>query len=311
MDSIEKILKQNRFTLSAEIIPPRNGTESDITFSQIEILKNSNVNFISVTKGAGGSLRGGTLPIAHTIQSRYGITSLAHFTCRDYTIEEIENNLIDHHYLNVHNILALRGDPPDGKEDFFKPSPNKHSYAYQLVEQIENLNKGLYLVRQGYDDVNSNEKSKLQFKQGKPLNFCIGVAAYPEFEPENLRYQYFKLKVQAGAKFAITQMLFSPEPYLKFVDKCLNQNINIPILPGLRIVTDYNTALRMIKKFDSKIPQSFLEKLQNAKSKEDAKKIGLEHTYSICEKLKAQKICGLHIFVMNDAQTAATLLKML
>src|SRR5579862_2128038 len=112
--SIVDLLKTKK-TLSAEIIPPRNGAETEVILGQIAELKKVPVDFISVTKGAGGSLRGGTLPIAQMIKTRFDICSLAHFTCRDYTIEEIENNLMDHHYFGVHNILALRGDPPDGQ----------------------------------------------------------------------------------------------------------------------------------------------------------------------------------------------------
>ena len=134
---ITEILASKSRTISAEIIPPRNGTETEKTFQQIETLKAANVDFISVTKGAGGSLRGGTLPIAHMIQSQYQIPSLAHFTCRDHGIDEIENLLMDHHYFGIRNILALRGDPPDGQPDYFKPAHNKHTFAYELVKQIK------------------------------------------------------------------------------------------------------------------------------------------------------------------------------
>src|SRR5262249_13381472 len=151
---------------------PRNGSQTDTILRQIETLKAVPVDFISVTKGAGGSLRGGTLPIAQMIKSRFEICSLAHFTCRDYTIEEIENTLMDHHYFGVCNILALRGDPPDGQPDHFKPAPNRHSYAWQLVDQIRKLNTGEYVVRPGFDTPATNRK-------GTPTNFCIGVAAHP------------------------------------------------------------------------------------------------------------------------------------
>ncbi|MBI3543614.1 MAG: methylenetetrahydrofolate reductase [Deltaproteobacteria bacterium] len=309
--SIVELLKAKALTRSAEIIPPRNGSETDVILRQIERLKQVPVDFISVTKGAGGSLRGGTLPIAQLIKSRFDITALAHFTCRDYTIEEIENTLMDHHYFGVHNILALRGDPPEGKPDHFKPAPNRHSYAYQLVDQIRHLNGGEYIVREGFDKpAASGEASNPNLRKGSPTSFCIGVAAHPEQEPHDEAVEYFARKVENGAQFAITQMLFSAEPYARFLESCAKRGIHAPVLPGLRIVTQLATAERMTKKkeFGIKIPQAFMDKLASATSKEDGKKIGFEYTLKLCEQLVAAGAPGIHVFVMNDENSAAELL---
>ena len=223
--AITEILKSKPRTFSAEVIPPRNGAETSAILKQIETMKLHGVDFISVTKGAGGSLRGGTLPIAQMIKGSYGLCSLAHFTCRDYTIEEVENALMDHHYFGIRNILALRGDPPDGKVDHFQPAPNRHMYAYQLVSQIRNLNEGRYLFREGFD----SKKDSDGIRKGLATQFCIGVAAYPEEENGAL---YFKHKVEAGAQFGITQMIFDADAMANFRDRLISLSADIPILPG-------------------------------------------------------------------------------
>src|SRR4051812_6893204 len=136
------VLRHGSFTLSAEVIPPRNGMEQTQALAQIRTLVVAGAQFLAVTKGAGGSLRGGSLPIAHAIKEQFKLPCIAHFTCRDLTPSEVENQLIDHHYFGIRNILALRGDPPDGQPDW-KPRDGGYSYAHQLIAQIRNLNQGI------------------------------------------------------------------------------------------------------------------------------------------------------------------------
>src|SRR3954465_5654225 len=133
-----KVLSSQNFTLSGEVIPPRNGSNQEKILGQIESLITSGAQFLAVTKGAGGSLRGGSLPIAQLIKERYGVPCIAHFTCRDLTPPEVENQLMDHHYFGIRNILALRGDPPDGQPDW-KPREGGYSYAHELIQQIRRL----------------------------------------------------------------------------------------------------------------------------------------------------------------------------
>ena len=113
--TLTEVLARGRFTLSAEVIPPRNGAEQATVLATIARLIDSGAHFLAVTKGAGGSLRGGSLPIAQAIKDQFGVPCIAHFTCRDLLPEEVENQLIDHHYFGIRNLLALRGDPPDGQ----------------------------------------------------------------------------------------------------------------------------------------------------------------------------------------------------
>lgn len=301
---ISELFSQGRTTVSAEIIPPRNGAEASAVLEQISLLQKVPVDFISVTKGAGGSLRGGTLPIAQTIKTQFGICSLAHFTCRDYTIEEIENNLMDHHYFGVQNILALRGDPPDGKPDTFAPAPNRHTYAWQLVDQISAMNRGEYIVREGFDEKTSSGRRQAAEK----TRFCIGVAAHPEHQPLKDGVDFLKLKVEKGAEFAITQMIFSAEIYSRFLEACSAREVRIPVIPGLRILPSAASAERMAKKFGVHVPTKTIERLSRFTDKDSMKKAGLECAVELAEDLVAAGAPGIHAFVMSDAKLASELL---
>jgi len=132
-------------------------------------------DFISITKGAGGSLRGGTVPIAHLIKQKIGIETMAHLTCIDTPVEELENNLMDHRYLGIDNILALRGDPPrDAVENYGKREEfTYHKYAKDLVKQISNMNQGFYLKRK--QDKKASEAGKI-YREAEKTDFCIAVA---------------------------------------------------------------------------------------------------------------------------------------
>jgi methylenetetrahydrofolate reductase (NADPH) len=136
-------------SFSVELIPPRNGALLSGILKKVDSLLDVKPDFISITRGAGGSLRGGTVPIAYLIKQHTGIETVAHLTCIDTSIEEIENSLIDHWYLGLENILALRGDPPADAPPEYKEfrGLHYHRYARDLVRQIKNLNRGRYLVR--------------------------------------------------------------------------------------------------------------------------------------------------------------------
>ena len=187
---ITEIVKKQSFTLSAEVIPPRNGGGPGPILDQINRLTSNGAQFLAVTKGAGGSLRGGSLPIAQLIKDRFQRPCIAHFTCRDLVPEEVENQLIDHHLFGIRNILALRGDPPLNA-DGWKAREESYPYAYMLIEQIRNLNEGIYLERDGFK-VEAREKT----------DFCIGAAAYPDSPDSKERIDYFKMKIDAGATYA-------------------------------------------------------------------------------------------------------------
>lgn len=296
---MSEVLSQGRFTLSAEVIPPRNGAEQGKVLEQIQTLIQAGAQFLAVTKGAGGSLRGGSLPIAQVIKEQFGVTCIAHFTCRDLTPPEVENQLMDHHYFGIRNILALRGDPPTGQPEW-KARDGGYSYAYQLIEQIRNLNEGKYLARPGGPATESQDRT----------DFCIGAAAYPEHPDEEERIRFFKLKVEAGAEFGITNMLYDPDLYARFLDLCAAQGVRIPVLPGTRLLRFRKQAERMITKFGVPVPKEILEALPESEGP-DSTRISLELFDRLVERLKSLGAPGIHVYVISDTQGASEALRRL
>ncbi len=295
------VLKENRFTLSAEIIPPRNGAEQRGILEQIQALIGAGAQFLAVTKGAGGSLRGGSLPIAQAIKENFGVPCIAHFTCRDITPADVENQLMDHHYFGIRNILALRGDPPDGQPNW-TPAPGGYHYAYQLIEQIKKLNDGEFLTRAGTGPNASGSKER--------TDFCIGCAVYPEAEKLDEQIGYYKLKADAGAQYAITDMLYDVDQYSRFVEKSAKLGISLPVLPGTRVLKSKIQALKMMQKFKVKVPAYVLDKLPEVETA-DSFMIGVELALDFADRLKSAGAPGLHFFVIGNTIGAATSLKTL
>jgi len=287
------VLDKAKYTLSAEVIPPRNGAEQQKIFEQIKSLVDSGSQFIAVTKGAGGSLRGGSLPIAQAVKDSFKVPCVAHFTCRDLTIQEVENSLIDHHYFGIRNILALRGDPPFGQKDW-TAKEGSYSYAYQLIEQIKKLNQGKYLPRQGGPEVEQMEKT----------DFCIGCAVYPEHPDPKERIEFLKKKVDAGAEYAITQMVFDADIYGRFLDLCEKEGINIPILPGTRLLKSKKTAAKMTEFFSVSVPKEMIDTLPE-KATPETFDYCVEEFLKFNEKLKKLGAPGVHLFVLTDTRGAS------
>ena len=284
------------FTLSAEIIPPRNGASQSELLGQIGQLVDAGAQFLAVTKGAGGSLRGGSLPIAQLIKERFNTPCIAHFTCRDLSPAEIENQLMDHGYFGIRNILALRGDPPRGLPESAPSAAKADSYpfAYQLIEQIMALNRGEYLERPGF-----------RTQPCEPTDFVVGAAVYPDHPDARERLEFFRRKVEAGAEYAITQMLFDPEAFARFQDACDGAGLKrIPILPGTRILKSKRQAQRMAERFEVSISDEYLSALPDVEGPETIPQ-ALDAFYAFIDRLRALGAPGLHLFVLSDIELGA------
>ncbi len=284
------VLKEKKFTLSAEMIPPRNGAQMAKTLDRLQKVVASGVDFLSVTKGAGGSLRGGSLPIAQTIKDHFSKPCIAHFTCRDLTPQDVENQLVDHHYFGVRNILALRGDPPMGETNWIAPEGG-YDYAYQLIEQIKKLNEGHYLERKGF-----------KVEDREATDFCIGAAIYPEHENKTQRLDFAKIKFEKGAEYGITQMLFDPEPYAELTDQLADAQIKAPILPGLRILRSKKQGEIMKTRFGCSVPDWYLNQLPDDHEKGVVNPEVIGPFVELVEKLQKLGAPGVHIFVLTDVE---------
>lgn len=292
------VLREGRFTLSAEVTPPRNGAQQGEVLSQVGRLIEAGAGFLAVTRGAGGSLRGGSLPIAQAIKEGHGVPAVAHFTCRDLLPEEVENSLVDHHYFGIRNLLALRGDPPDGASGW-APRPGGYDFAYQLIEQIRGLNEGRYLERPGGPPGGQ-----------APTDFCIGAAVYPEHPDPVAGVEHFARKVGAGAEFAITQMLFDADAYGRLLDRCGARGLDVPVLPGTRLLRSRLQATRTAQKFGVAVPASVRRALPAALPSADdpgATDAAVEAFLRLVERLRSLGAPGVHVFVTHTPSACAAL----
>lgn len=292
------VLRAGRFTLSAEVTPPRNGAGQAEVLAQVERLIDAGAEFLAVTRGAGGSLRGGSLPIAQAIKEGFAVPAVAHFTCRDLLPEDVENSLVDHHYFGIRNLLALRGDPPDGQPEW-AARPGGYRFAYQLIEQIRDLNSGRYLERPG----------------GPPAgraatDFCIGAAAHPEHPEPQAAVDHLARKVAAGARFAITQMVFDPDHYARFRDRCAASGLDVPILPGTRLLRSRVQADRTALKFGVDVPAALRRALPPALAGPDdapATARAVDRFAELVARLRRLGAPGVHVFVTHAPSAAAAL----
>ncbi len=295
------ILKEKDFTISTEIIPPRNGAPQEEILKQIHNLTAAGTQFMSVTKGAGGSLRGGSLPIAQLVKEHFHLPVIAHFTCRDLTPEEVENQLMDHHYFGIRNILALRGDPPAGDVNWV-PNPKSYPYAFQLIEQIRLLNQGQFLERKGFGQTPKAN-----------TDFCIGAAAYPDEPQKEIRIDNFIKKIQAGAEYGITQMIYQVDSYSRFLeDIAAGAKQSVPVLPGLRLLRSRTQAERMKSRFQIPISNALIQKLPEIPEKTALTPMQedqvLEVFMDLIADFKKAGAPGIHIFVLVDTDLSCSLL---
>lgn len=312
---ITEHLKSAKDTLfSIEILPPLKGKSIQSIFDGIDPLMEFKPAFVDVTyhreeyiykKRDGGYLekvsirkRPGTVGICAAIMNKYDVEAVPHIICGGFTREETENALIDLQFLGVDNVLALRGDSIK-TESQFVPEPGGHDYAIDLVKQIKGMNNGLYL-----DD---------EMKDASPTNFCMGIAGYPEkhFEAPNLYsdMKWLKAKVDAGADYIVTQMFFDNKKYFEFVDLCRKNDINVPIIPGLKILSSRSQLIALPKIFHIDLPQDLFVELEKCKDDKAVKEIGIKWCIEQSKELKKAKVPCLHYYTMGTSDSTKRVAK--
>ncbi|OKS88875.1 methylenetetrahydrofolate reductase [NAD(P)H] [Mucilaginibacter polytrichastri] len=292
---------------SFELLPPIKGSNLQGIFNAIDPLMEFNPPFIDVTSSredhlykehASGLLekvtfrkRPGTVAVCAAIMNKYKVDAVPHLICGGFTKEETEYALIDLQFLGIDNVLVLRGDARKGDAGFV-PTPGGHCYATELLEQVTNMNNGIYL----------HEYQDTSFK----TDFCIGVAAYPEkhFEAPNLKtdFKYLKQKVAGGAEFIVTQMFFDNSKYKEFVTQCRENGINIPIIPGLKPLTTAKQLINLPKIFHIDIPEDLSDAVQACKTDKDVKEVGIEWMINQCKELVEFGAPVLHFYTMGNAE---------
>jgi methylenetetrahydrofolate reductase (NADPH) len=292
--------------VSFEVLPPLKGGRMQDIFAALDPLMEFKPPFIDVTyhreefiykKRKSGYYektairkRPGTVGICASIMHRYGVDAVPHLICGGFTTEDTENALIDLNFLNVDNVLALRGDARkfEGK---FIPEEGGHEFALDLVRQVTDMNAGKYL--------DSN------IDNGAATNFCIGIAGYPEkhFESPNLELdlEYTKAKIDAGANYIVTQMFFNNQKYFEYVDACRAIGINVPIVPGLKPLTKKYQLNSIPRLFHIDMPDDLVKAVNAAPTPEARQEVGVEWCIAQSKELKAAGVPCLHYYTMGDS----------
>jgi len=276
-------LQKKKPIISFEIFPPKNdedGSKLEKLLNHLGILKNYNPAFISLTYGAGGTTQNSSLNIIKRIQKELELTVMPHFTCVNNSKEQVKHYLDEIQTIGIKNILALRGDIPEGVE---QENFDFH-YANELV-----------------DFINSQ------------TNLSIGVAGYPEGHVEccdlTIDLKNLKRKVDSGADAIFTQLFFDNDKFFKFVDLVKELKIDVPIIPGILPIRSYSQLERMLTMARVTVPKRLMDKLEKYKDNpDDIKKIGVEFSSYQCQELIKNGVTGLHFYTLNTSSSVSQIL---
>lgn len=315
MKVTEHIARAKGETLfSFEIVPPQKGQNIQDLYNNIDPLMEFNPPFIDVTtsreehvflKKENGLLeekitrmRPGTVGICASIKHKYNVDAIPHVLCGGFTKEETEYVLVDCHYLGLDNVMALRGDAKKN-ELYFKATPGGHQYATQLVEQIVNLKKGVYL----HEIIDSVYNA----------DFCIGVAGYPEKHLEapslDADLRRLKEKVDAGADYVVTQMFFDNSKYFEFVKKAREIGITAPIIPGIKPVAIHRHLQVLPQVFRLDLPEILIKEVEKCKNNKEVRQVGIEWAIQQSKELKAAGVPVVHFYSMGKSDNIKAIAK--
>ncbi|MCX6273353.1 MAG: methylenetetrahydrofolate reductase [Bacteroidetes bacterium] len=306
MKVIDCINKSDKTFFTFEILPPLKGENIESIHAIIDPLMEFDPKFIDVTyhreeivykPRPGGLLektivrkRPGTVGISASIKYKYGVDVVPHIICGGFSREETEDALIDLHFLGITNLLVIRGDNLKS-ENFFTPDPAGHAHAIDLVRQIMDMNKGKYLDE--------------ELEHTDPTRFSVGVAGYPEkhFEAPNLKtdLEYLRQKVNAGADYIVTQMFFDNRKYYEFVGQCRENDINVPIIPGLKPISVKSQITALPRTFSIDIPDELVQEVMKCKDNSQAREAGTEWCIQQSKELINFGVPILHYFTMGKS----------
>ena len=301
IDHIKNSKGKTQFTF--EILPPVKGHHINSIFDNVDPLMEFNPPFIDVTyhreeyifnEKENGLLekkvvrkRPGTVGICAALQNKYNVDAVPHILCGGFSREVTENFLIDLDFLGIDNVVALRGDAIKS-ETYFTPDKDGHKYASELVNQITNLNNGIYL-----EELEVASKTK----------FCIGVAGYPEkhMEAPSMKsdLHFLKEKIKLGADYVITQMFFDNKKYFEFVDLCKEEGINVPIIPGLKPISTLKQLNLIPHRFHCDLPEPLIKEIIKCKDNSQVRQVGIEWCIEQSKELASKNVPFLHYYSMG------------
>ena len=298
------LAKAKDILVSFEILPPLKGKTITSIYDHLDPLMEFKPSWINVTyhrsetmfkKKTDGTFekvdvrkRPGTVGICAAIMNHYNIDAVPHIICGGFTKRETEDALIDLQFLGIDNALILRGDAAKN-ESSFEPEPGGNKYAIDLLKQVGQLNQGIYLD----EDILNGGKT----------DFCMGVAGYPEkhFESPNFEIDLIKTKekVDAGADYIMTQMFFNNQKFLDYVQACRDMGITVPIIPGLKPITNKKQLTILPRIFHVDIPTELSNAINKCKTDADCEQVGTEWLIQQSKELKAAGVPVLHYYTLG------------
>ncbi len=311
MKVIDHLTKAKNPLFSYEIVPPPRGRSVKDIIDIAEALMPLNPPWIDVTSHASSAYfqekpdgtikrrtvrkRPGTMGICGIIQNRFRIDTVAHILCQGFSKEETEDALIELNFLGIHNVLALRGDSPNYQKEIGK-NRSSNNFASDLVTQLCSLRKGIFLE---------------EISNSSALDYCIGVAGYPEkhFEAANFKtdLMHMKKKVDAGADYITTQMFFDNEKYFSYVKACREIGIQVPIIPGIKILRNVAQLRSIPKTFHIDFPDDLVDEV--LKSPDHVEEIGKRWALKQSDGLLAAGAPCVHFYIMNDTPAVVEIVK--
>ena len=272
--TVRDLLSSGERSFSFEFFPPKDDAGSAQLWRSLRELEGLRPTFVSVTYGAGGSTRDRTVAITRRIARETSMTPMAHLTCVGHSRAELRSVVGAYADAGIRNVLALRGDPPEGPSARWTPTPGGLRYASELVALVRSLG-----------------------------DFSVGVAAFPEGHREapslDQDIRVLRGKQEAGAEFAITDMFFRAEDYLRLVDRAEAAGVAIPVLPGIMPITSLRQIQRMAELSGREVPTEVVERVSRSQDPAAVRAAGVEVASELCEALLDGGAPGLHFYTLN------------
>jgi len=283
--TITQLLSSGRPLLSVEFFPPRSEESVDPLVRAAQRISTSRPDFVSVTYGAGGSTRDLSATVSRRMKDEVDLQVMPHLTCVGSTKEELGGIVDTIHSEGYRNIMALRGDPPQGQEDF-QVTDGGFRYASDLVAFIKNRHSDI----------------------------CLGIAGYPEKHPEarslDADLDALKVKADAGGAFITTQLFFENDAYFEYVDRVRARGIDLPVIPGIMPVLALKQIKRITQLCQSELPKTLEAELSKVESDPEAvRRVGVDWAVRQVEELLERGAPGVHIYALNKAKSAIEIIE--